>query len=257
MSASNVTAIERIIDIFEAFRDSQRPLSLTEIAKATGIPKSTCHAIVATLTARGYLYTLARPRALYPTKRLYDVARGIYENDPLIERAAPLLERLRDSSRETVILGKRQGDAVIYLHVIEGLHPIRYSAQPGEFKPLYSSAIGKALLGSLKEPELRSWIDGHALPAITASTLTGHDALREDILASRRQGYFVTRGENVSDVWAVAAFLGTPPDALAVAVAGPRHRMESSLTDCARLLVASCSALSRQLKTGPFKPAKP
>lgn len=247
MPASNVTAIERIIDIFEAFQASRRPLSLTELSKAAGIPKSSCHAIVATLTARGYLYTLTRPRALYPTKRLYDVARGILANDPLVARAAPLLEELRNATRETVILGKRQGDTVIYLHVLEGPHPIRYSAEPGEFKPLYSSSIGKALLGSLKEPELRSWLQAHELPAVTAGTLTDRQALLEDVLASRRRGYFVTRGENVSDVWAVAAFIATPQDTLAVAVAGPKHRMESSLTDCARSLVASCSALALQL----------
>ncbi len=42
MSAPSVIAIERIIDIFEAFQLSQRPLSLTELSELTGIPKSTC-----------------------------------------------------------------------------------------------------------------------------------------------------------------------------------------------------------------------
>ena len=118
-----VTAIARVIDIFEAFQAYQRPLSLTELADAVGVPKSTCHAIVSTLTARGYLYTLSRPRALYPTRRMFDVMHDICAKDPFIERATPVLERLRDATRETVILGKRQGDSVIYLQVIEGLHP--------------------------------------------------------------------------------------------------------------------------------------
>lgn len=247
MSGVNVTAIERLIDIFEAFQASQRPLSLTDLAEAVNIPKSTCHAIITTLTARGYLYSLTRPRALYPTKRLYDVARDIHEKDPFIERATPLLERLRDASRETVILGKRQGDTVVYLQVVEGLHSIRYSARPGDIKPLTSSSIGKALLGSLKEPELRSWLEGRPLARITEATITDPQALIDDILQSRRAGYFVTRGENVDDVWAVAAFLSINKETLAVAVAGPRHRMEGCLGECAKLLVATCSLLSRQL----------
>ncbi|MEJ8846654.1 IclR family transcriptional regulator [Variovorax rhizosphaerae] len=245
-AAASVVSVERVIDIFEAFQASQRPLSLTDLAEAVNIPKSTCHAIVATLTARGYLYSLARPRSLYPTQRMFDVARDILDKDPFVERLTPMLERLRDSSRETVILGKRQGDTVVYLQVAESAHSIRYSARPGDIKPLHSSSIGKALLGSLKEPELRAWFEGRTLPAVTTATITDPGLLIADILKSRRAGYFQTRGENVSDVWAVAAFFAVHNETLAIAVAGPRHRMEGSLADCAQLLVATCSLISRE-----------
>lgn len=247
MAGVTVTSIDRMIDIFEVFQQSQTPLSLTDIAEAIDIPKSTCHAIVNTLVARGYLYTLSRPRALYPTRRMFDVMTDICAKDPLVERATPVLERLRDATRETIILGKRQGDSVIYLQVVESMHSIRYSAKPGEFKPLHSSSIGKALLGSLKEAELREWLKERKLQAITKATKVESEALAEDVLASRKLGYFVTRGENVSDVWAVAAFINVYNESLAVAVAGPQHRIEANLAEIARLLVASCSFLSRQL----------
>lgn len=246
MSKVAVTAVERLLDIFEAFDKIQKPLSLTDLAEMTNIPKSSCHAIVGTLIARGYLYSLARPRALYPTRRFFDLARAIHEKDPFVERVMPMLERLRDASRETVILGKRQGDAVIYLQVVESLHSIRYSAKPGEFKPLHSSAIGKALIGSLKEPELRALLAGRDLAAVTGSTLTDEEALVADILESRRRGYFLTRGENVADVWAVSAFLSVNSETLAIAIAGPRHRMENNVAECAQLLLATCSFISRQ-----------
>ncbi|MFJ1260231.1 IclR family transcriptional regulator [Cupriavidus sp. CuC1] len=177
MSGVTVTAVERVIDILEAFQASQRPLSLAE---AIDIAKSTCHAIVSTLMARGYLYSLTRPRALYPTRHIYDVARDIIEKDPFVERATPVLERLRDATRETVILGKRQGESVIYLQVIEGVHAIRYTAKPGEFKPLHSSSIGKAILGGLKEQELRGWLADRDLPAITR----GHAKIKAYALQS-------------------------------------------------------------------------
>jgi len=250
MSAVAVTAVERVLDILETFQTSQKPLSLTDLAEMAGIPKSSCHAIVGTLTARGYLYSLTRPRALYPTRRMYDIARDIHEKDPLVERMMALLERLRDASRETVILGKRQGDAVIYLQVVESQHPIRYSAKPGEFKPLHSSAIGKALIGSLKEPELRTVLEGRDLHAATQATLTDSDTLIADVLESRRRGYFLTRGENVPDVWAVSAFLTVSSETLAVAIAGPRNRMENSVAECAQLLLATCSFISRQWARG-------
>ena len=241
-----VTAVERVLDIFEAFHKVQKPLSLTDLAEFISIPKSSCHAIVGTLLARGYLYSLTHPRSLYPTRRLLDIARAIHEKDPLVERFIPLLERMREASRETVILGKRQGDAVIYLEVVESPNPIRYSAKPGEFKPLYSSSIGKALLGSLKETELRAQVAKLMLTAITRNTIIEPETLVNDVLESRRRGYFVTRGENVTDVWAVSTFLSVNSQILAVAIAGPQHRMENNIIDCAQLLLSTCSFISRQ-----------
>ncbi|MFO1218024.1 MAG: IclR family transcriptional regulator [Burkholderiaceae bacterium] len=242
-----VTAVRRVLDILEAFERIGKPLSLTDLAEVTGIPKSSCHAIVSTLIARGYLYSLSRPRALYPTRRVFDVAREIHAHDPFVERVMPLLERLRDASRETVILGKRQGDAVIYLQVVESTNPIRYSARPGEFKPLHSSSIGKALLGSLKEADARAQIAQWPLAAVTPATITDPDALLADIVHSRKRGYFVTRGENVADVWAVSAFVSVHAETLAIAIAGPRHRMEHNVVECAQALVATCSFIARQM----------
>jgi DNA-binding IclR family transcriptional regulator len=247
MSKPTVVGIERLLDIFEAFQNGQKPLSLTDLAEATGIPKSTCHAIVATLSARGYLYSLTRPRSLYPTKRLFDVASDILKNDPFIDRAAPLLERLRDATCETIILGKQQVDRVVYLHVSEGQHSIRYSAKAGDIKPMHASAIGKALLGSMKEPALRDWLLEHELPAITARTITSSEKLMAEISRGRQLGYFQTRGENVADVWAISAFFRVDNETFGVAVAGPQHRLETSIAEHAQQLVATCSFMAKTL----------
>lgn len=249
-SGDAVTAVGRTMDILEAFRRLKRPLSLTDLSEIAGIPKSSCHAIVQTLIKRGYLYSMTRPRALYPTRRLYDIGYDIYSSDPFVERVVPLLERLRDSSRETVILGKRQGDAVIYLQVVESQNAIRYSAKPGEFKPLHSSAIGKALLGSLKEAEMRSQISAMPLPPITGQTFTVPELLTQDILEGRRRGYFVSSGENVADVWAVSGFFTINFETLAIAIAGPRHRMENHVKDFAQLVSATCGVISKQWARG-------
>ncbi len=83
-----------------------------------------------TLSARGYLSRSRNPRALYPTQRMLDVAHDIVAADPFSSACLPRLEELRDISTETIILGKRQGERVVYLQVLEGLHPIRYSVPP-------------------------------------------------------------------------------------------------------------------------------
>lgn len=53
------------------------------------------------------------------------------EHEPHIGRIAPRLGRLRDETRETVILGRRQGDAVVCLIAAESRQTVRRTAQVG------------------------------------------------------------------------------------------------------------------------------
>ena len=127
-------------------------------------------------------------------------------------------------------------DAALYLLVLESRQSIRYSARAGERKPLHSSAIGKTLLGSLPDASLDAWLQGRALPRVTARTITSARALREDIVASRARGWYMTRGENVADVLAISAPLRLGGTLLGVAVAGPMHRMQPAHERIARML---------------------
>ena len=228
MSQVAVTAVQRVLRIFEAFATQQTPLSLTVLAEATNTPKSTCHAIVNTLVMEGYLYTLRSPRTMYPTKRIWEVSQRINATDPIAQRLLPLLEQVRDQTKETVILGKRQGDIVLYLQIVESRNAIRYIAHPGDFKPLHSSAIGKALLSALSENELRAVLKRLVLKRATPNTITTVAALKRDLDDARARGYSMTSGENVADVSAVAMPLNLGIESFALAVAGPTHRIHQS-----------------------------
>lgn len=236
----------RTLDIFEIFGAAQRPLSLSEIARTIGAPASSCHLLLRTLLERGYLYSSGRRKLYYPTRRLYDVACGIATHDALIEELRPTLTGLRDRSGETVILGKRQGDAVLYLEVLESPSTVRYTARAGEYKPLHASAIGKALLGALPPEELDDWLGSHTLRRVTPNTLTSATQLKSNLQQGRKRGYFSTRGENVVDVMAVAAALPLENEVLGVAIAGPLHRMEPALARHAELLLAAVRRIAKE-----------
>ena len=51
----SVKSIEKALDIIEIVAGTQQEASLSEIARQTGLPKSTAHRLIATLTNRGYL----------------------------------------------------------------------------------------------------------------------------------------------------------------------------------------------------------
>jgi IclR family acetate operon transcriptional repressor len=234
----NVKTAGRTLDVFETFEAVRRPLSLSELARNLDIPVSSCHALVRTLKGRGYLYAVGE-RGLYPTRRILGLARTIAAHDPVLERLAPYLKTLRDATGETVLLGKRQDDCVVYLDVVEGPQTIRYTAQPGDLKPLHSSAIGKAMLGECGTAELDRLLAALPLPRVTPATVTDAARLAEEIRAGRAAGLYMTRGENVPDVMALAAAVRVNDEPYGIAVAGPLGRVEAAQDSIAAHLRAA------------------
>jgi len=170
----------------------------------------------------------------------------VLAKDAFMQRATPLLESLRDQTDETVILGKLHGDSVLYLEVFESRQAIRYSAREGDRKPLHSSSIGKAMLSTFKETELRTLLESLPMPKITDSTQTDPRKLFDEIRRAKKRGYYLTQGENVRDEWAIAATVAMGRESFGIAVAGPEHRMKARLAVRVRELLGACNQLSRQ-----------
>jgi DNA-binding IclR family transcriptional regulator len=224
---SEATSADRVFQILEMFERERRPLSLKDLSDYCQIPTSTCHSLVQILLRRGYLYQTGTRKELYPTRRLQNVGTTISAHDPILQRLTSAMEKLRQLTQETVILGRRQRDQVVYLEVLDGPQTIRYSANAGDLKPLHSSSIGKTLLSVLSPQELHSWTAGRTLESVTGATITTYARLIEALEEGRRAGYFTTRGENVADVTAAAVPLQVNGETFGLAVAGPSHRMEA------------------------------
>ena len=232
----------RALEIFEAFRDARQPLSLSEVARLTNMPVSTCHGVFKALEQRGYLY-FGAGRDAYPTRRLWDLAQEINVHDPVARRLEAALTQLRDDVDETVILGVRHGNTVLYLLVLESAKAIRYSSQAGEHKPLHSSAIGKVMLGAMPQGELDAWLKANELRKVTERTIVSSSRLKTDLAASKERGYYITHGENVSDVVAIAAPLQIGNSTFGVAIAGPLQRLSEKEPALAKKLVRSLKSL--------------
>ena len=233
------------LDLFEVFAREGKPLSLSQLARAIGAPVSSCFGIVRTLESRGYLYEVKARGGFYPTKLLFEHARVIAGHDPLAERFVPLLEKLRDQTGETVLVSKRLDRQAVYLEVLESPHSIRYSQKMGEFIPLHASASGKALLGGLAPAVRNELLTGMKLPRVTSRTITSRAALEADLEQGRALGWYVTRGETVADLMAVAVPVAVNGEIYSVALAGPMQRMDGALKRHAKLLTELRAALER------------
>jgi IclR family transcriptional regulator, acetate operon repressor len=242
----NVKTAGRTLDLFEAFAREQKPLSLSQLARAIDMPVSSCFGIVRTLEARGYLYEVKARGGFYPTKLLFEHARAIASHDPLVERFVPLLEKLRDLAGETVIMSKRLDTQAIYLEILESQHSIRYSPQIGELKPLHASASGKALLGGMTPQSRGELLARMKLVKVTPHTITTRTALEADLEHGRARGWYLTRGENIADLMAIAVPVSVNGETYSIALAGPMNRMEGEAKRHAKLLTELRATVERE-----------
>lgn len=248
MSVEKIDSVKtaaRTLDLFEAFARTREPMSLSDLSQQIGSPVSSTHALVKTLRARGFLYVLEDRRLIYPTKRLLAIAARISEKDPVVEIALPIMTRLQERSDETIIFGKRQNSYVVYLEVIECRNAIRYSARPGDTKPLHSSAIGKAMISLLPEKDLLALLKRDGQKKVTNNTIVEPEALLRNLAEGREREAFVTRGENVVDVMAVATPVWIDNEPYGLAIAGPIARMLKKEDACVAELIAARDELSR------------
>jgi IclR family transcriptional regulator, acetate operon repressor len=233
---SDTTSAERVLAILEMFERERRPLSLKELSEYCQIPTSTCHTLVQTLLKRSYLYNTGRRKDLYPTRKLYDIGVVVVANDLILQRLEPAMQALRESTQETIILGKKYKDSVIYLEVLEGPQTVRYSAKVGDNKPLHSTCIGKTILSGLPPDEIRRWLADHPPEQVTDNTITSYARLMDNLQEGKKLGYFTTRGENVPDVSAIAVPLSVNNETFGLAVAGPSHRIDARFDEIIRAL---------------------
>ncbi|MDS1141277.1 IclR family transcriptional regulator [Pusillimonas sp. SM2304] len=238
---SNVKTALRVIEIIEIFAREAKPLALSEIARHLDAPVSSCLALLRTLASLGYLYETGRRQGYYPTGRLLAMAQRISRADPILERVRPSLEELRDTTSETVVLGKLdQNDRVVYLEVLASPHPISYVGVAGSQRDIHANSLGKALLSTLDVQDRLKLLSARPLQKHNEHTLITPKAVEANIQASLERGWFANLGESMDDVGAIAWPVRVLGNNYAISIAGPLYRIEEHIDDKAKKLRAAC-----------------
>jgi DNA-binding IclR family transcriptional regulator len=236
--------VERTLDLLELFGQEKRPLALSDIARLMRIPVSSCHDVLQTMLARGYLYELAPRAGYYPTQRLLTLGKEIGENDPVLLRAELLLRSLRDRLDESVLLAKVNGLTASYLLTFEPTHPLRFLVKIGDnVRALHATSGGKALLSSLDDRALDAYLAAAKLTPMTARTIMSRTELRRDIELGRERRWFLNQGESQDGVTTLSALFHWNQAVYIVTVAGPSSRLDAHLETAAGLITNVCLLL--------------
>ncbi len=223
----HVPNLERALQILELLAKNPEGMTISQIAEALGVPRNSVFRITATLLDRGYLIRDDATKAFQLSIKLLTLAYDGLSEGTLVEKAIPVMRRLRDRIGETVPLGVRTGTEGIVIAQVQGIHPFRFVFEPGRRLHLHTSAPGKALVAFLPEDEREELIARLPMPRYNERTITDPDRYREELERVRRLGYAVDRAEETEGVHCVAACIldrfGYP--LAAIWVAGPSVRL--------------------------------
>jgi len=194
--------LDRAIDILGCFGPDAHALTLTELSDRTGLPLSSCHRIVASLVARGYLDRGADRRYRVGTA-LWTVAQHAPLSDRLRESALPALARLYEETGENITLAVLDRGQALYVERLMGERSIPTVSRAGGYLPLHTTGVGKVLLAYESAEEIERYLS-EPLARPTRDSIGNPERLRRELAEVRERGYAITRQEMTAGSGSIA-----------------------------------------------------
>ena len=190
-AAESSSILLKASDVLNAFSHRRRVQTLSELARASGLPKSTVHRVIAKLVEIGLV---ERYNDCYRIGLPVLALASCSPASAMRDKALPHLEELHVRTGQTVHLAVLRGDDVVYLEKLSHDTAAPSPSSVGGRIPAHCTAVGKAMLATRTETELRQLLTG-PLRARTPLTITDPGRLRMQLARIRAAGVATETGE--------------------------------------------------------------
>jgi IclR family transcriptional regulator, acetate operon repressor len=224
---SGVQSIDRAAAILRSFADHPAEMTLSEIARATGLTTSTVHRLLAAMQ-ENQLVRQTPGRRYVPGQLLVHLVRKGAVTTTLRDAARPAMVALRDEVEETVGLHSlTPSDERVVVDQVESHQPLRRTyTELGMPIPLPYGAPGKVLCAWLPRGR-REAVLSQELAQLTSTTVVDPHELRSQLAETVRRGFAVSIAERTPGIRSVAAPVFDHNGAVTgcLSVSGPEMRM--------------------------------
>lgn len=218
--------LERLISLLEIIAVVGRPVSVTEVQTASGLPKPTCYRLVQTLQDQGLIEDANGDGRFTIGDRLIRIAL-LGKSDVDVRRvSAPLLRSAATKINETMFLARFRDHKVEIIHVETPDDPTRAFIHPGiGERPLHACSCSKAIAAFSEDIFQDNLLNGPLL-AFTPNTKTTRAALLAEFEVIRRDGFADCDQEIDMGISSVAApiTIGNIGATFSVGAVGPVRR---------------------------------
>ncbi|MDP9219963.1 MAG: IclR family transcriptional regulator [Actinomycetota bacterium] len=239
--ASPSGSLERAAEILGAFDPAHRELTLAQLVRRSGLPRSTTHRTAERMIGLGWL---DKPGSHYRIgNRLFELSGLVPIRHELREAVLPFLQDLYAAAHTTVQLGVLDGSSVLVVDKITGHRPMPMLSQVGGTIPAHCSGLGRAILAWSDQATFETVIAA-GLERRTPRTITSPVALQRELAAIPDRGWAFDREEGNVGVSCVAAPIFGPEGHVvaAISVTGASTQVrEDRIGPAVRLAAAAAS----------------
>lgn len=182
-----VQSLERGLAVIRAFTADTPEMTLSEVARATGMSRATARRFLLTLAELGYMAVDGYHFRLTP--RVLELGYAYLSNLSLAELALPHLEQLVAEVHESSSVAVLDGEDVVYVSRVPTRRIMAVSISIGTRLPAYATSLGRVLLAHLDDTRLRAYLDRTCLRPLTSRTVTSEKHLLKELEKVRAQGW--------------------------------------------------------------------
>jgi IclR family pca regulon transcriptional regulator len=200
-----VQSLERGLSVLRAFDAEHATLTLSDVARLTGLTRATARRLLLTFETLGYMRCDARRFELTP--KVLDLGYSYVSSLKLADIAQPYMEAMSERLHESVSCAVLDGDEIVYVARVPTTRIMRISLALGSRLPAFCTSLGRVLLADLPPAELDAFLSGLQPQKRTERTVTDKTRLREILDETRRQGWAMVDQELEDGVRSVATAL--------------------------------------------------
>lgn len=197
-----VGSLAKGLRVLRAFNETTDRMTVSDVAQFTELSRAGARRLLLTLHALGYMDTDGKYYCLTP--KVLELGFSYLGAQHWLNRATPLLEKLRETLNEAVSVTVIQGTEVVYVARFQTDRVMTMAMDIGSRKPAFCTAMGRVLLASLPETKVREVLITSDIKSYTSKTLTDLNDLTNAICETRSKGYCIIDQELENSLVAVS-----------------------------------------------------
>ena len=182
-----IQSLERGLAVLRAFGPDRSSLTLSDVARITGLTRAAARRFLLTLVELGYVTTDNRLFSLSP--RVLELGYSYLSGLGLTDIAVPHMEELVASVQESSSIAVLEGGDIVYIVRVPTKRIMTVSITVGTRFPAYGTSMGRVLLAGLAPEELEAYLDRVDLQPLTPRTVIDRARLVAVLDETRARGF--------------------------------------------------------------------
>lgn len=187
--SDHIGSLAKGLRVLECFDAEHPKLSITEVARATGLDRATARRCLLTLHLEGYAEYDGKFFSL--THRALRLGMGALASLPLPQIVQPWLDQLAEQIGQSCSVSILDGTEIVYVARAAQRRVMSIGLMPGSRLPAHCTSMGRVLLAALSEDNARAIIESSDLTPRTSFSLTDPSDILAAISDARTKGYTI------------------------------------------------------------------